>query len=180
MNSSLFNSINGLAGHSHWLDNVMVFSAKYLIFAIAIIFLVCLVLIARRKRWFTIVWVVATLVVSFILLKLAASFFIENRPFIDHAATVVKLIAHQADNSFPSDHATAAFAMAIGLLTFTRYKAVGTVLVVLAALVAFSRVFVGVHYPGDVLGGLVIALIGTGIVWLIKRFIIRSDHEPAV
>src|SRR3954454_7250194 len=61
--------------------------------------------------------------------------------------------AHRAshDPSFPSDHATGAcsLAFAIWLCDGT----IGTVLLVLAALLSFARVYVGTHYPGDVLGG---------------------------
>ena len=78
-----------------------------------------------------------------------------QRPFVQRD-DVVLLIQHAADSSFPSEHATAAFALAAGLMTYRlRY---GMMLTGIAALIAFSRVYVGVHYPYDVIGGAVIGI----------------------
>lgn len=78
------------------------------------------------------------------------------RPFVTHPGHVHLLIPHAKDAGFPSDHATGAFAIAIALLL--RHRPAGVVALVLAAVVAVSRVAVGAHYPTDVIGG---ALLGT-------------------
>src|SRR3954452_11147458 len=77
------------------------------------------------------------------------------RPFVAHA-DIHAFLAHAPDPGFPSDHATAAFAIAAVLLA----RLGGRPLPVLAAaaILAVSRVLVGVHYPADVLAG---ALLGT-------------------
>ena len=62
------------------------------------------------------------------------------------------LIARSADFSFPSDHATAVGAVAAGLWLANRR--LGRLAGALALLMALARVYVGAHYPGDVLGGL--------------------------
>jgi undecaprenyl-diphosphatase len=67
------------------------------------------------------------------------------------------LVPHGADASFPSDHATAAFAIATAI--WLRWRLAGAVSLVLAAALAVARVAVGVHYPGDVVAG---AILGTG------------------
>jgi undecaprenyl-diphosphatase len=72
------------------------------------------------------------------------------RPFVTHH-DVHLLIHHAKDAGFPSDHATGSFAIAVALLV--RHRAAGTVALVLAALIAVSRVAVGAHYPTDVLAG---------------------------
>ncbi|HTN24328.1 MAG TPA: phosphatase PAP2 family protein, partial [Solirubrobacteraceae bacterium] len=64
---------------------------------------------------------------------------------------------HVADASFPSDHATAAFAIATAVLL--RNRRVGAVVLAFAAVLAAGRVAIGVHYPSDVLAG---AALGTG------------------
>lgn len=70
--------------------------------------------------------------------------------------------ASGADASFPSDHASAAFGIAVAVFLYDR--AVGSVFLALAAVVAISRVVIGAHYPGDVLGGLVVGAAAAAIV----------------
>jgi undecaprenyl-diphosphatase len=79
------------------------------------------------------------------------------RPYLAHPAHAHLLIVRSHDPSFPSDHATGGFALALGVLAFDR--AAGIALTVLAALLSFARVFVGTHYPGDVAGGALIAAV---------------------
>ena len=73
------------------------------------------------------------------------------RPYVAHPATGHLLIARAHDPSFPSDHATGGFALACGMFLYDRF--VGAILDALAAALAFARVYVGIHYPGDVLAG---------------------------
>jgi undecaprenyl-diphosphatase len=68
------------------------------------------------------------------------------------------LVSPSADPSFPSDHATAAFAIALTYVLLGRTRT-GAAFMVLATLVAISRVYLGVHYVGDVLGGMATGLI---------------------
>jgi undecaprenyl-diphosphatase len=73
------------------------------------------------------------------------------RPFASDPSHVRLLIPHAADAGFPSDHATAAFAIATALLL--RDRRYGLPVVMLAALLAVGRVAAGVHFPSDVLAG---------------------------
>ena len=77
----------------------------------------------------------------------------EQRPF--RALPHVLLLVHAStDGSFPSDHATMAGATAAGL--WFVHRRVAAVATVAALLMAFDRVYVGAHYPVDVLAGLVL------------------------
>jgi undecaprenyl-diphosphatase len=72
------------------------------------------------------------------------------------------------DASFPSGHASTSFAAATMLsLSFPRFA---PFLFVLAAAIAFSRVYVGVHYPLDVIGG---ALLGA-LIAIALRLLVRG------
>ncbi len=78
------------------------------------------------------------------------------RPFATHAVRL--LIERSADPSFPSDHALAAFA--IGTTVTATRPGVGAGLLAAGLLLGVARVFVGTHYPSDVLGG---AILGAAV-----------------
>jgi undecaprenyl-diphosphatase len=85
------------------------------------------------------------------------------RPFEAHEAIV--RVVYPTDASFPSGHAATVFMMATVLsYCFPKYK---YIFYIFAGLVSFSRVYLGVHYPGDVIAG---ALIG----YVIARLFMRS------
>jgi undecaprenyl-diphosphatase len=94
------------------------------------------------------------------------------RPYVTHPAQTHLLIARSHDPSFPSDHATGAFALAFGIWLYDRTA--GTVLLVLAAIMGFARVYVGTHYPGDVIAG---ALIGVGVATVLHLLPTRRALE---
>jgi undecaprenyl-diphosphatase len=84
------------------------------------------------------------------------------RPFV--ADPGVHLFAHHAaDPGFPSDHATAAFAIAVALLL--RKRAWGAIVLVLAAILALGRVAMGTHYPSDVLAGAALGSLTAIALW---------------
>ena len=80
-----------------------------------------------------------------------------QRPFAAHPAATVLLAQRSPDPSFPSDHATAAFAIAFAVAAFSLRA--GLAFILGAVLIAFSRIFVGLHYPGDVAAGAAIGLV---------------------
>jgi undecaprenyl-diphosphatase bcrC len=76
----------------------------------------------------------------------------EPRPFIAH--TVHLLIPHAADSSFPSTHAMAMTAIALPI--FATYKRLGSILLTGTIVTGFAKVFVGHHYPLDIIMGILI------------------------
>jgi undecaprenyl-diphosphatase len=100
----------------------------------------------------------ATLVISHVVVQLVKRTVGRPRPSqgIDHDALVV-----EPDRfSFPSGHSAAA--MSVALAYSVAFPALSVVLIPLAMLIGMSRVFLGVHYPGDVLIGQLIAVL-TGL-----------------
>jgi undecaprenyl-diphosphatase len=96
------------------------------------------------------------------------------RPFVAHPV-IHPFLAHAADASFPSDHATAAFAIA-GVL-YLRGGVRWLPVLIAAVALAVSRVLIGLHYPGDVLAG---ALIGSLAAALVSAGATRRIALPRV
>ena len=96
------------------------------------------------------------------------------RPFVDHPTQSHLLVGRSTDPSFPSDHATGAFAIAVAIWLYDR--TIGTVFLVIGVLVGFARVYVGVHYPGDVLGG---AILGAAVALVLRWKPLRRILERA-
>lgn len=90
----------------------------------------------------------------------------ERRPY-DSVPHALVLVSRTTDFSFPSDHAVMASAVAIGVLLADRR--LGVLAAVMALLMAFARVYVGAHYPFDVIAGLVLGSVVTTIGWLVLR-----------
>jgi undecaprenyl-diphosphatase len=85
------------------------------------------------------------------------------RPFVADPSGVHLFTHHVADPGFPSDHATAAFAIAVAILL--RDRRWGAIALVFACVLAVGRVAMGVHYPSDVLGGAVLGAACALILW---------------
>jgi undecaprenyl-diphosphatase len=99
--------------------------------------------------------------------QLIGAFWFRERPFAAHPGDTV-LVAHASpDPSFPSDHATAAFAIAFAVLFFSRR--LGALFLVAATAIGVSRVLLGVHYPSDVLAGAAVGLLSALLVTTLGR-----------
>jgi undecaprenyl-diphosphatase len=166
VNYQLFHLINAAAGRWATIDDLMRFAAVDLVFlAFSIAGAVVLrALLVRRFR--AVACFGATLALAFGLGWVLALTSNEQRPFQDHP--VHQLIAHGPGVGMPSDHATAAFAIAFGVMVFLS-RAAGIALTPVAVLIGFARVWTGVHYPGDILASAVIAALATGFVYVVNR-----------
>lgn len=76
------------------------------------------------------------------------------------------IISRSSDWSFPSDHATASVAIVSAFLLHRVWRR-AFILVAGAALICFSRVYVGTHYVSDVLGGAITGTVAASAVWLL-------------
>ena len=99
---------------------------------------------------------------ALIVNRVIAAIWDRPRPFETHHVGYIYSRSH--DPSFPSDHASASFAIAFAVLFFDRI--VGSIFLAAAILIGAGRVLIGAHYPGDVLAGV---LVGLGSAILVVR-----------
>jgi undecaprenyl-diphosphatase len=85
------------------------------------------------------------------------------RPYEAHPGDAHLLLPASPDPSFPSDHATAAFAIAVAITL--RHRKAGLLALALASLVAVARVALGTHYPTDVIGGAALGATAALVLW---------------
>lgn len=91
------------------------------------------------------------------------------------------LVAEHDPNSFPSGHTNAAFAFGAALCASLPQKWVKAAALCAAALMGFSRLYVGVHFPSDVLVGAVIGtLCGLLGAWLVKWVVLWYGHRKEI
>jgi len=165
--------INGLAGKFVSLDSLGIFCADFLIFIIPL-FIILFYFFSRRDRlvpvFLKIILAMAlAYLISHLLNYALGIFFVRHRPFLAYPAIyqLSKFWASPQDFSFPSDHTAAAFVM--GLMVFMDWKKFGSILLFFALIIGLSRIFIGVHYPLDILGGILTALFSVWIVNIIFR-----------
>lgn len=132
------------------------------------IIIILLFMIKKETRKIAMFAVVALLLEVIVVEEVLKPIFIRERPFVVNPIPLI--IKEPSGYSFPSGHAASAFAVTFFLfLNNVRFK---NTLLILAGLMAFSRLYVYVHYPTDVLAGI---LIGMMIAVLINYFYKRSN-----
>ena len=168
LDTALFLVINGL--HNNFFDVVMVFvSAKYFWIPFYI-FLLYLVFREKYKKTILVLFFIVLLIVISDQVSVHAFKNVFQRPRPCHAIDL-QLVVHTVEKcggqfGFISSHASNSFALAFlisGLLR-SRYSWLPWVMYAWAVLTIYSRVYLGVHYPGDVIAG---AFIGILIGWLV-------------
>jgi undecaprenyl-diphosphatase len=126
---------------------------------------IALVLAAAYRRWNVLILTVAAVYLADAAAAVLKALVDRPRPFVRYPEPKI-LVPRPHDASFPSGHAATSFAAAT-ILSFAFPRAAPAFLV-LAAAIAYSRVYVGVHYPLDVLGG---AALGALVAIALRRLV---------
>ncbi|HFK1681233.1 TPA: undecaprenyl-diphosphatase [Bacillus tropicus] len=165
-NIDIFRAINDLGKQYSFLNPAIVFLAEYMVYILALIILAYWFTGSRQCRMMVIQAIVA-FVIAEVIGKVAGKFHLNYQPFAV-LPDVNKLVDHAVDNSFPSDHTILFFS--ICFLFWLVRKKTGWLWLILAFCVAISRIWVGVHYPFDVVVGALIGCISAVFsYWLVPK-----------
>jgi undecaprenyl-diphosphatase len=167
---AVFMWLNGLGGHVAIIDDLIRGLANDYFLVIGF----CLVLIAlwfgtrdavqRKINQMAVISAAISLGIAQAIVDILNVFYFRPRPFTLLPTQLLFYAPH--DSSFPSNAATIAFAVAFGVF-FVNRKAGGWLLA-MASVLSLARVYVGVHYPSDILGG---AAIACGTAWVISLIV---------
>lgn len=176
LDEKIFNIFYSLSGHSSIGDSIIIALAGYFPVVVVILVLVtCIKLFffdktkkAKKKAWKYVLALVCS-EISIAVVKFINYIYHHDRPFI-----TLKLapLFQETSYSFPSSHAIFFFSLAMGVYFVS--KRFGITLFVFATIISLARISAGVHYPSDVIGG---ALLGVVISYLIFGYQSAEDKK---
>lgn len=155
-NIAAFKAVNQFAGHSTVFDTLVIGVAELMPYFFIVV-LVALWLGRNIERKKSSVIAGCSVLLGLLFSHIVSWFYFHPRPFMQGLGT--NLVSHAPDTSFPSDHTTFLFCIAIYLLLDSHTRKLGGALCLLGVLGGLARVYVGVHFPLDVLGAAVVGAV---------------------
>jgi undecaprenyl-diphosphatase len=161
-------AINSFARHTPALHQPLLAYATYGVVLFAVLLLAGLISARHRssRDLAATGWAAIAMLLALALNQPLGNLVTERRPYVSHLG-ILRLADVTTDFSFPSDHAVMAGAVAVGLLL--AHRRLGAAAAVAALLMAFARVYIGAHYPWDVVAGLLFGGLVAGGGWLLLR-----------
>lgn len=166
LNTDLFFLVFNLKGQNPILDQLMIFATEYLIY-LTFLLVLFLALKGGIKEKKSFLLIILSLPIAVLMIKGIHLFVFEPRPFVTFNLT--PLVSESLDASFPSRHATISAVLAFA---FTYFKSKWSfLLLIIMVWISLSRVYVGVHYPLDIIGGWATAVISLAIALQVKKLL---------
>lgn len=160
LNHSLFLLINASPHPSPILLNAAMLCAEWLIFLAPAILLSGWLRGGEQTRKLMLE-AAACGVLALSVSMLVGALWPHPRPFMIGLGT--NFLAHAADSSFPSDHLTLQWSVAFSFLLHRQLRTLGLALSLLGLPMAWARIYLGVHFPLDMLGAALVAALGAGL-----------------
>ncbi len=159
----LFNFINGYAKKSKLLDFLGIFFAKYLGYFL-IVWLFVFAYIQHKTMQIFLVPMIAGAISILVINGIVYFFYVRKRPV--ELIPDKMLISEPVSPAFPSDHTS--FFLALSFTLFLYSFPLAIIFTLFSLLIAVSRIFCGVHWPSDILGGICSAFASFAIVYLVR------------
>lgn len=171
LNRELFLYVNANAGINHNLDLIVIAIA----YCTPYLFLLIMIYSWFKDKKHETLYAGYATSLGLIINSIIGMLYHHNRPFVDGLG--VNILSHNVTNSFPSNHTTFLISIAIIYFLFSATKTMGRVLLVLAVLCAFSRIYCGVHYPFDIAGSMIVAILSSFIIYSLKAKLIFLNEK---
>ncbi|CAH0542916.1 undecaprenyl-diphosphatase [Vibrio marisflavi] len=155
LNQTLFLLLNAPTHPSQLLIEIALFFAKYFIVLVPIILIIGW-LRGDEGTKKLVVMAGMSAIIGLIVNSLFGLVWFHPRPFAIHLGT--NFLPHSNDSSFPSDHLTFFWSVAVSFALSRQTRLLGGALIVLGLPVAWARIYLGVHYPFDMIGSFVVAI----------------------
>lgn len=166
LNIALFQLINQYAGINPVFDSIAMFAAEYM----PVIVILALIYLWIRKGDSThdiLLYGVYAAITGLIINYLIGLVYFHPRPSMLHLGT--QLFQYPTDSSFPSDHTTLMVSIALMLIYFKETRIYGVIILILGLIGGFARVFSGIHFPFDIFGSVIVAIISTLLIFYFKK-----------
>ena len=167
LNRTIFVYINGLAGNPFW-DGLNCFVATISPYIYALFLVVFYLRGKREQALYAFYCALFALTINLLI----TFFYFHPRPFMVGLGRA--LLKHSPETSFPSDHATLAFSISLYFLLEKEWRT-GGFLFLFALFTGFARVYVGVHFPLDIIGSLVVSLVASISIILLKDYLYKLN-----
>jgi len=163
---ALFQVLNNF--HSTIFDRIMLFTSTIGEWAIIWALIAFIIFLCDKKRgrgilFMTILAIIISSILNDAILK---TIFFRERPYL-LIENVHQLGIRWINSSFVSGHTASSFAAAFVLIAY--YKKFWYFFIFLAVLIAYSRIYLGMHYPSDIIGGIIIGALSAFIVFKISK-----------
>ncbi|BBG30224.1 phosphatase PAP2 family protein [Zymobacter palmae] len=175
LNLLVFSYINAPAHPSMFMLGMAHFFATYAIWVVPTLLMICWL---RRNPEHHYIMLNALLATGAALLvnNVIGMLWHHPRPFA--MPTGHNFLYHEADPSFPSDHMTVIMTVAFTFLLRHRVRLLGLGLAVLGTLIGWSRIYLGVHFPIDMAGAVIVAFSSAFIIHVLSPLFMPSLYMP--
>jgi undecaprenyl-diphosphatase len=146
MDYTLFQMINQLAGRFTLIDKLMILISNRIRYVY--LFILIILFFKNRTNKRIAIETSSSVLVTFIIHTMIKVFFYKPRPFKKRRVGI--LIPSKTDSTFPSKHTLLAFAASTSIFLF--HRSLGSIMLWMSAITGFSRIWVGHHYPSDIIG----------------------------